>query len=530
MGSSIRRQLPISYGILALLTATSLGAVLLFVLRGYYTRLEQLYLEQNATAVATLIEPLLEADQPASLAFSENLVQSQANTLSFLTQTKIEIFDQDGRLVVESGDPMDLQAVTTVSLEVATEEGMQTFQQTMDAMDPDAVTSVVIVDSDSGRVEQSTNVRGDFAGLGLPEGVFAPFTFGQPPTVFGLGGLGDPNLRSDEMLERVLDTPNGRPLGAVRLSQGPAFGQSILTTVTWGLVLAGGAAVALAAWLGWVISRRLTDPIRDLVQVTRGMAEGDLSVRARLEGPDELQELSRAFNTMTGRVGSTIDALRQFVADAAHELNTPLTALRTNLDLIARALPDEPNLARAIDQTDRLQTLAENLLSLSRLESGENGAVDQPVDLIRFLSERKETYATRLDQAGLQFQLDLPETLPQVRGDTAHLDRVMANLMDNAIKFTPAGGRVDLEADEAPGWVIMRVRDTGIGIPPEDLDFIFQRFHRGRNTAQFQGSGLGLAIVKRIIDLHRGRIHVKTSQEGSVFEVRLPADRSMELF
>ena len=529
MVSSIRRQLPLSYGFLALLTATSLGVVLWFILRGYYTRQEQLYLDQNAAAVATLIEPLLEVGLPASLEFSESLVQSQVNTLSFLTQTKIEIFDLEGRLVVESGNPLDLQAVTTVSLEVATAESMQTFQQTLDAANPDAVTSVLIVDSENGRIEQSTNVRGDFDSLGLPEGVFAPFTFGQPPAALGFGGLGDPNLRSEEQFERGLDSPDGRPLGMLKLSQGPAFGQAILTTVTWGLVLAGGAAFAMAAWLGWFISRRLTDPIQDLVQVTRGMADGDLSVRAQVLGPDELRELSRSFNTMTDRVGNTIEALRQFVADAAHELNTPLTALRTNLDLAVRARSDELNLKQAVEQVHRLQTLADNLLSLSRLESGENGTVDEQVDLIRFLSQREEVYSTRCDQAGLEFKLSLPASVPPLRGNSDYLDRVMDNLLDNAIKFTPAGGYVALYLTHQNGKIFLRVIDTGIGIPSEDLGQIFQRFHRGRNTAMYQGSGLGLAIVKRIIDLHHGTIHAKTSDEGTEMYIELPGGLDREV-
>jgi signal transduction histidine kinase len=228
---------------------------------------------------------------------------------------------------------------------------------------------------------------------------------------------------------------------------------------------------------------------------------------------------------MADRVQGTIVALQRFVSDAAHEIHTPLTALRTNLEL---ARQDDPaaateHLEEAQAQVQRLEALAAGLLDLSRLESGALERSFSPVSLVPLLEEVGEPYASQAEQAGLAFDLSLPKAPLMVQGDEQQLRRLLANLLDNAIKFTPEGGSVRLglrrEGDVAVCWV----EDSGIGIPKPDLPHVFQRFHRGQNATGYPGSGLGLAIVKAIVDRHGGQIQVESSEEGTSFTVRIPA-------
>jgi len=297
-------------------------------------------------------------------------------------------------------------------------------------------------------------------------------------------------------------------------------------------------AVALAVGAGFVISRRLSSPLLALTQATRRMAEGDLSARADVRQQDEFGLLANAFNEMVLRMDETIRSLRRFAADAAHELKTPLTALRTNLELAAFA-PDavtqgEPDsrayLTQAWEQVKRLEGLTNDLLDLSRLESGGNGDDYQSVDLAGLLRETCEPYASQAEQAGIDFQIELPAGACRVCGYPEELRRGVSNLLENAIKFTQTGARLDADRQ---GWVkvtlraesvqaVIEVQDTGIGIPIEDQPFLFNRFHRGRNTAGYPGSGLGLTIVRAIVDRHAGELEIQSSEQGTCAIVRLP--------
>jgi two-component system sensor histidine kinase MprB len=250
------------------------------------------------------------------------------------------------------------------------------------------------------------------------------------------------------------------------------------------------------------------------------MSAGDLSVRVpvRRHYHGEARELAVAFNRMAGQVEETIITLRRFISDAAHEIHTPLTALRTNLELS----PDDEFVERAQAQVERLEMLTEGLLDLSRIEAGAPAEVRAPVALIPLVQEVSELYASQAEQAGLTFDLTLPETSVTVQGDEAQLRRALGNLLDNGIKFTPEGGTVSAGLCQEGEWVELWVEDTGIGIPEEDLPHLFSRFHRGRNAAAYPGSGLGLAIVKAIVEAHGGQVRGENVEQGARFTVWLP--------
>ena len=273
--------------------------------------------------------------------------------------------------------------------------------------------------------------------------------------------------------------------------------------------------------IGLLLSRGISRPLVELTAATRAMSAGDLSVRVpvRRHYHGEARELAVAFNRMAGRVEETIVTLRRFVSDAAHEIYTPLTALRTNLELS----PDDEFVERAQAQVERLEMLAEGLLDLSCIEAGAPAEAHAPVALIPLVQEVSELYASQAEQAGLTFDLTLPQTPVTVQGDEAQLQRALGNLLDNAIKFTPKGGTVSVGLCQEGEWAELWVEDSGIGIPEEDLPHLFSRFHRGRNAAAYPGSGLGLAIVKAIVEAHGGQVRGENVEQGARFTVWLPA-------
>jgi two-component system OmpR family sensor kinase len=227
---------------------------------------------------------------------------------------------------------------------------------------------------------------------------------------------------------------------------------------------------------------------------------------------------------MADRVEETIVTLRQFVADAAHELHTPLTALQTDLDLVAQLNQDEANatrLARAQKQAKRLQALTDNLLDLSRLEADKTLALE-PLLLNDLLLAVSEMFASRAEQAEIEYTVLVPDVEVRMLGDVGRLQQAISNLLDNALKFTPANGSVSLTLASENDEAVVTITDTGIGIPAEDIPFLFGRFHRGRNTQAYPGNGLGLAIVKAIVEGHHGRVRVSSSPLQTQFVLTFP--------
>jgi signal transduction histidine kinase len=282
--------------------------------------------------------------------------------------------------------------------------------------------------------------------------------------------------------------------------------------------------VLLAAGVGWWMSRKMSEPLLALTQTTGRMAQGDLSTRAQIARWDEFGVLADAFNHMARRVEETVVTLRRFAADAAHELYTPLTALRTQLELALDDGPDQRHhLEQAQMQLARLETLTTDLLDLSRLESGAAQLNIQPVNLNHLLQTLAESYASQAEQAGISFSLYAPQQRTVTSGNEAQLHRAIGNLLDNALKFTPSDGNISLGLNIAPDETFYEIwiEDSGIGIPDDELDQLFNRFHRGRNAAGYGGNGLGLAIVKVIVDRHKGRVQAENTQTGSRFTIRL---------
>jgi signal transduction histidine kinase len=521
---SIRWRLTLSYAAIALLAAFSLGLVLRTILRSYYDRQETMYLQTRAIEIGSIASQLLEAG------LSEHVIQDLSKSWSFVLQARVQVLDAAGHQVADSGTP-EAQRVFFVASErpfgipmgesftrPATVGGSETLPP-----ESDQFFQIQILKSDTAAgVSAKQDViifnRGS-AGVALPSDVSMNGLLGPQTTISA--------RRSSQVVEQPIMDPRGKSLGKVILSAGPAYGDEILDNVMNGWILAGMASVVLAALAGWLVSTRLTTPLTELTTITSRMSQGDLTARADIHSMDEIGILGHSFNEMAARVEETVGTLRSFVADAAHELHTPLTALQANIEL-AR---DEKNastrtryLARAHEQSQRLEGLVQSLLDLSRIEAAESKTSFAPIDFTQLVRDLGEQFASRAEQADRSFTMKLADQTVSVLGNETQLRQVAINLLENALKFTPQGGLISVGLEHSENEARLTISDTGMGILLEDQPHLFERFHRGRNAAEYAGNGLGLAIVKAIVTRHGGNVTVQSQPgQGTQVNVAIPA-------
>lgn len=492
---SLRYRLPLSYAAVTLLAMLVLGGILIVILDHYYSDAERAYLAASAErAVRILSATDWQTLSNSGTAEELQATKERTQALALLLQLRVEVVRPDGTGLIDSGSPTSIDPSTWKLVGQPAIPG---------GGGPGAI----------GGGGVSVGDRGPFGGLPSPVG---------PGLFAGEETEGAARSRSSE--ERPLSA-DGKVVATVRFSEGPAYGATVIRTTLTGWLLAGVAAVLLAAVFGWFVSRRITRPVLAITAASDSMAAGDLAVRTEVHRADELGRLAQSFNVMAGRVQQNIAALQRFVADAAHELGTPLTALEADLDLIEdRSESEEQRLLarRALGQAERLGHLSTSLLQLSRLDTGATPAPPQRLDLVILVRRAADIVASAAEQAGIDLVLSLPETPVWVRGYPERLASALGNLTDNALKFTPSGGSIAIGLVAGDGSARVSVRDTGIGIPPGDVEGLFGRFHRGRNASSYPGSGLGLAIVKATMDLHGGKVHAVSSPEGSQFDLVLP--------
>jgi two-component system sensor histidine kinase MprB len=294
-----------------------------------------------------------------------------------------------------------------------------------------------------------------------------------------------------------------------------------MNRVTLYLILIAGGGIGLAAALGLLVSRAALAPVRRLTQATETVTETrDLSERIEAGGHDELGRLASSFNTMLGALEESTRAQQQLVADASHELRTPLTSLRTNIEVLAgeRTLPPgerERLLTDVVEQLGEMTTLVAELIELAR---GEREPA-QPEEVRLDLVAADAVERTRRNRPGITFTTDLEETL--VHGVPATIERAVANLLDNAAKWSPPGGKVEVVVRDGE----VSVRDHGPGIDEEDLPYVFDRFYRASSARGMSGSGLGLAIVRQVAEAHGGEVVAERPEGGgTLMRLRLDGD------
>jgi two-component system sensor histidine kinase MprB len=302
-----------------------------------------------------------------------------------------------------------------------------------------------------------------------------------------------------------------RPLTEVDDSLGDL--RTILILVTLG-------GVALGAGLGLLVSRAALAPVRRLTEATEDVTTTrDLSRRMADEGTDELGRLAASFNTMLAALEDSARSQRRFVADASHELRTPLTSLRTNIEVLSRAdelAPDERErlLDDVVEQLSEMSELVAELVALDQVQDGPGPREEVRLDLL--VAESVER--ARRNRPGITFTSSLEETV--VDGVPASLERAVDNLLDNAAKWSPPGGEVEVAVSAGE----VEVRDHGPGIDESDLPYVFDRFYRSPSARGLPGSGLGLAIVRRVAEAHGGSVTAeRPAGGGTLVRLRVPA-------
>lgn len=285
----------------------------------------------------------------------------------------------------------------------------------------------------------------------------------------------------------------------------------------------------LGMLIGSLGVRKWVNPLADVMSAAEALAGGDFSVRVKERGDQEFIKLAKSFNHMAEELERSEIGRRNLTADLAHELRTPLHILQGNLegalDGVYQASPE--HFKSMLEETRLLQRLVEDLQTLSMAESGTLDFHFQTLNLKELLQDVVSSFSGQAEEGEIKINLDFPNDLDDLslEGDWHRLDQVLGNLVINALRYTPEGGEIILGADKTTDAVLITIHDTGEGIPPEDLPYIFDRFWKGDKSRSRAsgGSGLGLAIARQLVTVHGGTIEVESQEEeGTKFTVKLP--------
>jgi len=514
MNHSIRWRLVISFVCIALLIVGLSGLLAIWGIGQYALKQEEQYLKVNAQAIATqaqsLMSPTITLPQLTQL----------AQTAAFFGNAEVRILDSKKKVVADSGPTLH----------------------------SDPVAWVVYQDDTKSSLPAEVKANGWVIGV-LPLSANTPLQQlpkDKPITVvrrfrnpwgshFTFETLDDQSENSNNAVissslrdNRIVTVPIGdshAPLGFVELTAGVDFVSEAQRAIWQPFLFAGIAAILLSGIAGLFMGNRLSTPVTQLMDTTRKMSAGDLSVRAHIYNQDEIGELANQFNDMAKQLETTVkklqnerDTLHRFITDASHELRTPITALRNFIELLQGAAANDPQattefLAESKVQVDRLAWITQNLLVSSRLEAGFI-PMDMTPDSVQDLIERTiAPFKLQAEEKGLMLTIKMPQEYIEILCDQRYIETALSNLFDNAVKYTPRDGHIVVSAEEAHGIVRISVEDDGPGIHANDLPHIFQRFYRGRNNSA-RGDGLGLSIVQSIAQAHGWRIKAENNPHG----------------
>lgn len=345
---------------------------------------------------------------------------------------------------------------------------------------------------------------------------------------------------------------NDRMVGAVFLYSPLATVSEIVGQVQHLVAYGGILSVLVAVFIGFFLSRRLSGPLIRMEQVAQKMAAGDFRDLLEVRSNDEIGRLSASLNYLSAALAANIQKLEQekdrlsnilnqerkleqmrrdFVANVSHELRTPLSFLQGYSEILLDWV-DDPEESKdylniILHETKRLRRLVDNLLELSQLESGQLKVKKAPVDWGEVVRRVVGNLLPLAQEKGINLTYLTHNGLPTVWGNEDQLERVLINLIDNALRFTSSGGKIEALVSGNPDFLVTQVADTGQGIPEEDLPLIWERFYKvDKSRTGKSGTGLGLAIVKNIIQDHGGQIDVASEEgKGTTFTFTLPAMR-----
>ncbi|HET7897093.1 MAG TPA: HAMP domain-containing sensor histidine kinase, partial [Flavisolibacter sp.] len=300
--------------------------------------------------------------------------------------------------------------------------------------------------------------------------------------------------------------------------------------------------LTLALLLGLLIIWLLTRNFRKIIPVMERFKKGDLTARVRLQSTGEVRQVGDMFNEMADILTSNIEKLkvvenlrRELIANVSHDLRTPIAIIHgyvETLQIKGDQLSTEDRqryLNIVLESTEKLQKLVSELFELSKLEANQVQPKKEPFSMSELVSDISSNYRMLAKEKGIAITTDLVEDLPPVLADISLIERVMQNLLDNALKFTPAGGRIHIKTNGDQQYVSVSVMDTGVGVLENEQSKIFDRYYRGNDFVDLKNNtGLGLAIVKKILDLHNTTLQLQSRKnEGSQFTFQLPSLASM---
>ncbi|BAE82636.1 sensor histidine kinase [Desulfitobacterium hafniense] len=302
--------------------------------------------------------------------------------------------------------------------------------------------------------------------------------------------------------------------------------QSFVSAIYQSLLFAGALALIIGILLSYWTSRRLISPLQNLTKAAQRVGEGHLDEHVSVMTKDEVGQLAIAFNGMADSLKKQEHLRKQFTADIAHELRTPLTSIRSYIEAFQDGvLPaDKENLTIINEEIERLVGLSSDLKDLNVAEMGALKLNFTQVDITELIDKTVNKLIPLIQEKGIAFEWEKPASV-FIEGDEYHLTRLFYNLIHNAYKFTESNGRISIQMELRQSDVRISVCDSGIGIPKEDLPFIFERFYRAEKSRSREtgGTGIGLALVQQITQLHRGTLDVESNPgQGSKFTVVLP--------
>jgi len=460
----------------AVILALALGSVALFTGKVADREVNLVQAEQDRVRAGRVVVALAEYHETNG---SWDGLQEFVRRTSFQTERDIIVLDSEGRLVAETSPPNDRRRGP----------GRKFFSHHEDedrSLAPEHFSPIIAGDSQVGSVAVAPRGRG-----------------GHPPWALG-----------------VADTPPA-PDAEPPLSR---FADAVRRTLTIVGLVAGVAGILLVV----LLSRRMLASIGSLTAAARELGSGNLSSRASVRGSDEIAELGRTFNSMADALEESERQRQSLVSDMAHELRTPLSNIQGHIEAMQDGLlePDADNLETVHLQALHLNRLVDDLRLLAQSEAQELRLDLSPASVGEIVQRVTASFRARAEAEEVRLEATIEETLPSVAVDRVRIEQVLTNLVDNAIRHTPPGGRVTVAASQTAGSIRVEVTDTGPGIPSEALPRVFDRLYRvdpsrDRGTG---GSGLGLTIARQLVEAHGGVIRVESEEgKGSRFGFDLPA-------
>lgn len=379
---------------------------------------------------------------------------------------------------------------------------------------------IIISDNQTGGiVYDSSRAKVDAAGQGKGDGAA------------GLPSLAPP-LSSNGQFERANIEVNGVAVGSVRVW---VYGSEALLTQTdeqfrnnsyQAMVFATVLAIALASCIGFLFARTLVSPINRMTSTAKAIKEGDLSARTELHGEDEIARLGETFDAMADSIERDRELERRLTTDVAHELRTPLMAIQSTVEAMVDGVfeADSERLETVNSEVQRLSRLVDALLKLSRLESRSTPMKKEVVDVGELIAGIVATHEAFVADSGLTLAYEMEKGV-RVLGDADMIRQATANLISNAVRYTPEGGSITVRVKAGDIMASIVVQDTGIGLTPDEAKMVFSRFWRadaGR-TRESGGLGIGLSVVKEIVDRHNGWVQVEGRRDqGACFTIHIP--------